>query len=532
MALGGGTFTSQNKELPGAYINFVSAASASAALSDRGIATMPLELDWGVEGEVFEVTNEDFQKNSLKLFGYAFDSPKMLGLNDLFMGAKTLYAYRLNGGGDKAANTYATAKYCGVRGNDLKIVIQKNADDASKYDVTTYFGTVKVDTQTVAKAADLVANDYVTFKAADLAVTAGTPLTGGTNGTVDGTAHQAYLDKIESYTYNTMGVVVTDDVTKKLYVAFNKRLRDELGIKFQLVVYNLSADYMGVISVKNKVTDTGWSEAALVYWVTGAESGCAVNKSCQNKKYDGGFTVDTNYTQNELKAAIKAGEFTFHKVNGVVRVLEDINSTLDDTGYVIESRIEENSELFEMITNALDLTLTNTGEMYVLYDDFGKLTLKSLSSMYVGVPGAYLMIDEETGQDFEYTSSIDSNTYNKIKLTYDNEDTKKRDVYITQDSSNINKWGILQYFDTLQKGENGQAKADALLKLYNKKTRNLKITNALGDNRVRAGSMVVINLDLGDMKVKNWMLVEKCKHTYKEGEHWMDLTLRGGEFIA
>ena len=206
--------------------------------------------------------------------------------------------------------------------------------------------------------------------------------------------------------------------------------------------------------------------------------------------------------------------------------------TLDDTGYVIESRIEENSELFEMITNALDLTLTNTGEMYVLYDDFGKLTLKSLSSMYVGVPGAYLMIDEETGQDFEYTSSIDSNTYNKIKLTYDNEDTKKRDVYITQDFSKINKWGILQYFDTLQKGENGQAKADALLKLYNKKTRNLKITNALGDNRVRAGSMVVINLDLGDMKVKNWMLVEKCKHTYKEGEHWMDLTLRGGEFIA
>ena len=206
--------------------------------------------------------------------------------------------------------------------------------------------------------------------------------------------------------------------------------------------------------------------------------------------------------------------------------------TLDDTGYVIESRIEENSELFEMITNALDLTLTNAGEKYVLYDDFGKLTLKSLSSMYVGVPGAYLMIDEETGQDFEYTSSIDSNTYNKIKLTYDNEDTKKRDVYITQDSSNINKWGILQYFDTLQKGENGQAKADALLKLYNKKTRNLKITNALGDNRVRAGSMVVINLDLGDMKVKNWMLVEKCKHTYKEGEHWMDLTLRGGEFIA
>ena len=205
---------------------------------------------------------------------------------------------------------------------------------------------------------------------------------------------------------------------------------------------------------------------------------------------------------------------------------------LEDTEYVIESRVEENTSLFEMIANALDMTLTNTGEMFVLYDDFGKLTLKSLYSMYVGVPGAYLMIDEETGENFDYTSSIDDNTYNKIKLTYDNESTGKREIYIAQDSANMNRWGILQYFDTLQKGENGQAKADALLELYNKKTRNLKIKNAIGDNRVRGGSMVVINLNLGDVKLKNWMLVEKCSHTYKEGEHWMDLTLRGGEFIA
>ena len=204
----------------------------------------------------------------------------------------------------------------------------------------------------------------------------------------------------------------------------------------------------------------------------------------------------------------------------------------DDTGYVIESRVEENTSLFEMIANALDMTLLNTGRMYVLFDDFGRLALRSLESMYVGESGAYLMVDEETGENYEYTSSIDDSTYNKIKLTYDNEDTGFREVYIAQDSSNINRWGILQYFDTLQEGENGQAKADALLSLYNKKTRSLRITNALGDNRVRAGSMIVVNLDLGDVKLKNFMLVEKCKHTYKESEHWMDLTLRGGEFIA
>lgn len=206
--------------------------------------------------------------------------------------------------------------------------------------------------------------------------------------------------------------------------------------------------------------------------------------------------------------------------------------TMENTGYVITSRVEENTSLFDMIGNALDLTLANTGKMFILYDDFGKLTLKSLDNMRVGSGDTFLMIDEESGEDFEYKSSIDSDTYNKIKLTYDNEDTGTREIYIAQSGANINKWGMLQYFDTLQKGENGQAKADALLKLYNKKTRNLKLTNVFGDNRVRAGSLIIVNLSLGDMTVKNFMLVEKCTHTYKESEHWMDLTLRGGEFIA
>lgn len=207
--------------------------------------------------------------------------------------------------------------------------------------------------------------------------------------------------------------------------------------------------------------------------------------------------------------------------------------TLESTAFIIDSRIEENTSLFDMVENALDLELTNKKEMYVLYDDFGKLTLKNISSMYVGDNSSgYLMIDEETGETFEYTSSIDSDTYNKVKLTYDNEDTGKREVYIAQDSSNINKWGILQYFDTLSEGENGSSKADALLSLYNSKTRNLKITNAIGDYRVRAGSMIVVNLDLGDTTVKNFMLVEKCIHKFKLDSHFMDLTLRGGEFVA
>lgn len=331
MALGGGTFTAQNKTIPGTYINFVSAAAASAAISDRGVATMPLELDWGIEGRVFEVSNEEYQKNSMKIFGYSVDNAKMKGLNDLFIGAKTLYAYRLNSGGTKASNEYAEALYSGVRGNDIMIVIQDNADQTGMHDVITYLGTAKVDEQTVGKAEQLTANDYVRFKDTELSTTAGTPLSGGTNGTVDGSAHQSYINKIEPYSFNTMGVVTADSGTKKLYAAFVKRMRDEVGVKFQLVLHDCEADYIGVINVKNKVTDDGWAESSLVYWVTGAQCGCAVNKSCQNKKYDGAFTVDTEYTQNDLKAAINKGEFILHNVSGDVRVLEDINSMVTES---------------------------------------------------------------------------------------------------------------------------------------------------------------------------------------------------------
>ena len=335
MALGGGTFVVQNKKLPGAYLNFVSAASASATLSDRGIATMPIPMDWGVDGAVFEVTSGDFQKNALKLFGYDYSHEKMKGLRDLFQNIRTLYAYKLTSGGVKASNDFAEARYSGVRGNDLKIVIQKNADNDSKFDVKTVLDTNIVDEQTVEKAEDLVANDFVTFQQnAELAVTAATPLTGGTNGTINGTAYQNYLDKIESYAFHTMGVVVTDETTKALFHSFVKRMRDEMGVKFQLVLYQYNtADYCGTISVKNKVLDDGWSEAALIYWVTGISAGCAVNKSNQNRKYTGEFQFDTDYTQSELQSAMESGEFVFHRVGSDVRVLEDINTlvTISDT---------------------------------------------------------------------------------------------------------------------------------------------------------------------------------------------------------
>lgn len=327
MSLGGGTFISQNKKLPGIYINFASAQSASSSIGERGVAAMAIEMDWGKDGEIIEVTSESFAKDSLKIFGYDYSNEKLKGLRDLFKNIKKAYFYRLNSG-NKATTDIATAKCSGTRGNDLRIVVAKNIDDDTKYDVSTYLGTKEVDKQTIKQVSELVDNDYVTFTMETLEVTAGKALTGGTNGDVSGEAHQNFLDKLESYQVNAVGCTAKDQSTSNLYVQYVKRLRDEQGIKFQVVLYNNAANYEGVVNVKNSTVE---DESALVYWVTGVIAGCEINKSNTNKTYDGEYTINADYTQAQLETSIDNGEFVLHKVGDEIRVLVDINSLVDTT---------------------------------------------------------------------------------------------------------------------------------------------------------------------------------------------------------
>jgi hypothetical protein len=330
MPLGGGIFVTQNKVLPGSYINFVSAARASASLADRGVAAIPLELDWGIDGAAFSVTAEQFMQDSLTLFGYPYTHDKMKGLRDLFKNIRTGHFYKLMNTGVAATNIYCDAKYKGVRGNDLKIVAAVNVDDGSKMDVSTLLGTLVVDKQTVLPNTDnLIDNDWVTWKTnVVINETSGLSLTTGSNGdAVTGTEWQAALDALEAFSFNALGCLSISAPIITVVTNYVKRLRDEVGVKFQAVVYQTeSADHEGVVSVENAVTDAGVDASSLIYWVTGAIAGCAVNKSLTNKLYDGEFTPNVNFTQSQLEAAIEDGMFIFHKVGDEVRVLEDINT--------------------------------------------------------------------------------------------------------------------------------------------------------------------------------------------------------------
>lgn len=200
---------------------------------------------------------------------------------------------------------------------------------------------------------------------------------------------------------------------------------------------------------------------------------------------------------------------------------------LEDTKHVIGSRTEDNATLFDIAQNALDETLQAKTQLYVLYDKVGKLTLQNIENMKLN-----LLIDADTIGGYSYSSTIDKQSFNQIKITFENKDSGKREIFIAKDSANINKWGLLQYTDTVELSSSGAAKAEALLKLYNTKTRTLSISDALGDVRVRAGSSVIVKLGLGDINVQSYLLVESVTHKFKQEQHLMDLKLRGGTFVT
>lgn len=332
--LGGGKFQTQNKILPGSYINFVSAKDASIAVADRGYAAVALELDWGADG-ITTLTSENFQKDAKKLLGYDYADAEMKPVREMFKNAKTVYVYRLAGADAvKAKSAVATAKYAGVKGNKIATLIEANVDVEGKYDVYTLVDGVEVDKQTVTAYADLAANDYVEFNIASGALEAGTQpvyLEGGANGTVNANSeHAKFLAVAESYAFNTLACNSVEKTIVDLYIAYTKRMRDEVGVKFQTVIYgDFDPNEKGVIVLNTPVVTEGVPAHYGIFWVAGATAGCEINKTNTNKKYDGEYEFKVDYTKTELEDAIKTGKFVFHRVGDDTRVLVDINSLVE-----------------------------------------------------------------------------------------------------------------------------------------------------------------------------------------------------------
>ncbi|NLG90109.1 MAG: phage tail sheath protein, partial [Clostridiaceae bacterium] len=253
--MAGGIWTSMNKVRPGVYINFASERQAIGAIGERGIVTIPLPLSWGPSKQVITINAGD---DTFDVLGYDIMAPQLLLIREALKRAKTLLLYRLNDG-DKATATIGgmtvTAKYSGVRGNNITIVVQANVDNPSMFDVQTLIEGREVDVQTVSTIGELRENAWVTFSGTGtLTETAGVNLAGGTDGEVTNADYMDYLAAIELYDFQTMAAPVTDETLKGIFVSFVRRLREMEGKKIQVILPDYpSADYEGVISVKNGV---------------------------------------------------------------------------------------------------------------------------------------------------------------------------------------------------------------------------------------------------------------------------------------
>ena len=331
-------FLSYNKQRPGAYFNFKSVPRPLMQVGDRGIASIPIALNWGATGELIELYSDELLNgDSLAKVGFtAFDSESKL-VNLMLQYCYKVLLYRTNTAGTKASkvvgNLTATAKYSGTFGNKITIAIVENG---TLFDVNTFVDGSQKDSQTVATVDELENNDFVDFEGTgELTANAGIALTGGTNGTAvaKATYYPLYLALLEIANFQTFGcpdLEDTDATIKASVLTFVKNQRNNEEKFIQGVVANYpAADYEGIISVKNGFIVNGENvtkeEATAV--VAGMTAGANVNESNTNKTITGATDLIGKYTNSQIIDALKGGEFLFTpNSRGEIKVEQDINS--------------------------------------------------------------------------------------------------------------------------------------------------------------------------------------------------------------
>ncbi len=193
--------------------------------------------------------------------------------------------------------------------------------------------------------------------------------------------------------------------------------------------------------------------------------------------------------------------------------------SIEDTNYIIPYRIEENQTILDIIYTSLDLTKSFNGNQYVLFDDFGKLALKSYNSMKLPI-----LIDFNNSViSYSHITSIDKNVYNSVKVSVKNKKTKVISTYLEEDNENKKKWGTLRIFKRLPNDFNSvQVKnyAKNILSIYNKLSEKIEVI-CFGNEKVRAGNLIDIIIE-NNTKT---MIIEECTHTIQNNEHIMKLLL-------
>lgn len=315
-------------------------------------------------------------------------------------------------------------------------------------------------------------------------------------------------------------------------------------------VYDISNLCGGDIKVEREIKGSPSKLTFTVYKNVTAETEYAFSEGDNVKLWIDGYPMFSGYIfakkrEKEQEISVTAYDqmrylknkdtyvYEYKKASDILKMIaEDFKLNLgevEDTGFIIASMIEDGKSLFDIILDGLDATLANTKKWFVLYDDFGKLTLKNIHNMRLPL---LMVTDDGTVTDFDYKTDIDSDTYNCIKMYRDNEETGKREIYVSEDSGNQKKWGILQHYEAAPDGYSeaqiGEL-TDKLLEQKNRVKQSLSVECiGMGNSevKIRGGSEIFVKIDnCGESNINNWMVVEKCAHTFSNNMHTFKVDL-------
>ena len=340
--MAGGTFYSQNKVRPGAYINFVKSGTEVDLNSSRGIVAVGLPLSWGNNGEIINLSSDEMATGkSLAKVGVMTDdgSDTSKILNAILTNANIAKIYRLDSGGLKAKvvidDLTVEAKYAGTFGNKIAILIEQDGDI---YEVRTFADGYEVDTQRVTAITDIENNDFVTFTFAD---TEGEPnvsvssssklLADGTDGTVAATtAYNAFFEVLKNIKWQVIAICNNDETVNPLIPDFIKKMRNGEGKYVQAVVANYDeGDYEGIINnvIGAIINGVEFSAVEFTAYVAGMTASATATESNTGKIIEGATEIIDPLDGDEIETGLKTGQFILSSnQDGSIKVEQDINS--------------------------------------------------------------------------------------------------------------------------------------------------------------------------------------------------------------
>lgn len=254
-------------------------------------------------------------------------------------------------------------------------------------------------------------------------------------------------------------------------------------------------------------------------------NGCAVRFKYEDDSIFYGYVFKVSRNKGKEISVTAYDQLRYCKAKDTIEVKGDTVTTLvnkmcdyfrltkgelADSDHVLPISIQDSKTWLDIIYNAISDTLMYKGKKYCLRDEFGSICLWDIEDLQLNL----ILGDESLAYDYTYKKSIDDEFYNLIKLASDNETTGKRDTYITKDSGSISKYGLLQYFETLDKNYNSaqaKSRADMLLSLFNREVETLNL-ECLGDTSIRAGSSFYVFI--ADIGLNKRLIVKEVTHKF------------------